>query len=169
MGVKCILVPRSPGGCGLVLPSLNVDAGHHAHAANSCFFFRSSGSRGQRHIAAGRPCFRPQIVGWPMPVWFCGTSMGHSRRHENHSGSALADIWFSKSSGWCNRRLGSLVEEGGEALGWGVEFQGGSGPAVECVLDAFEVGFGVATEVGALFEPEPQQPVGVLVAATLPG
>ena len=66
-------------------------------------------------------------------------------------------------------RLGGLLEEFGESLGGGVEVQGWSGPAVEGVLDAFEVGFGVAAEVGAFCEPEPQEPVGVFVAAALPG
>src|ERR1700687_2863219 len=63
---------------------------------------------------------------------------------------------------------GGLVEQGGEAVGRGVEIQRGSRAAVEGVLDAFEIGLGVAGQVGAFLEPEPQQPVGVFVGAALP-
>jgi hypothetical protein len=49
-----------------------------------------------------------------------------------------------------------LGDECVEAVGGGVEVQGGSGSLVEGVLDAFEVVFGVHAEVGALFEPESQ-------------
>src|SRR5215208_794704 len=42
------------------------------------------------------------------------------------------------------QRLGGLANQGGEALGGCVEVKGGSGMAVELVLDAFEVGLGVA-------------------------
>ena len=69
---------------------------------------------------------------------------------------------------WLVQHLGGLVNEGGEALGGGVEVECRSGAGVEFVLDAFEVGLGVAAEIGAPFEPEPQEPVGVFVGAALP-
>src|SRR5271167_2973780 len=72
------------------------------------------------------------------------------------------------SSGQCNIGLGGLLKECGEALRGGVEIQCRPGPAVEGVLDSFEVGFGVRVEIAALLEPEPQESVGVLVAAALP-
>ncbi|MDT5267057.1 MAG: hypothetical protein QOI90_3683, partial [Mycobacterium sp.] len=71
------------------------------------------------------------------------------------------NVWYL----WLSRAF----EEGDESVGGGVQVQGGSGSFVEFVLDGFEVGFGVHAQVGALLEPEPQQPVGVLVGAPLPG
>jgi hypothetical protein len=49
-----------------------------------------------------------------------------------------------------------LIEEYGEAVGGGVQVQGGSRSTVEGVLDPFEVSLGVHAEVGALLEPESQ-------------
>ena len=49
-----------------------------------------------------------------------------------------------------------------------VEVKCGSGSAVELVLNLGKVGFGVVAEVGAFFKPEPQETVGVFVAAALP-
>ena len=69
------------------------------------------------------------------------------------------------SSGGCNFWGEELVE----GLGWGAVVEGWSGAAVQGVLDASEVGLVPFAEVGALLEPEPQQPVRVLVRAALPG
>ena len=71
------------------------------------------------------------------------------------------------SSGCCN--VSRLLKKLGEALGGGLESEFGAGSAVKQGLDSSELGGGVGVEVGAFGEPVPQQPVGVLVAAALPG
>ena len=99
---------------------------------------------------------------WPpmSPTWSAQQVAGFYADHT---------AWILKVKWLAQHRLCGLVDEGGKALGGGVVVQGGPGSGVELVLDGFEVGLGVAAEVGAFFEPEPQQPVGVLVAAPLPG
>src|SRR6478609_5459096 len=46
--------------------------------------------------------------------------------------------------------------------------EGGTGPFVQGVLDAGEVGGGVHGQVAAFGEPMPKEPIGVLVGAALP-
>src|SRR4029077_14065902 len=61
------------------------------------------------------------------------------------------------------------VEERVESGCGCLHVEGRPGTCVEGVRGALEIVAGELGEVGALGEPVPQQPVGVLVAASLPG
>jgi len=67
------------------------------------------------------------------------------------------------------RILRSVQQELGELLRVLGEVKALAGSVVEFVRDGVEFGFGDRAEVGALGEVLPQQAVGVLVGAALPG
>src|SRR5215218_8688266 len=73
------------------------------------------------------------------------------------------------SSGRRNTAYVSCSEELVQSLGRGSPAQGLSRPAVEGDRHGREVLGAAHAEVGALWKVLPQQPVGVLVRATLPG
>src|SRR3954447_8551384 len=73
------------------------------------------------------------------------------------------------SSGRRNTAYVSCSEELVQSLGRGSPAQGLSRPAVEGDRHSGELLGAVHAEVGALWKVLPQQPVGVLVRATLPG
>ncbi len=56
-----------------------------------------------------------------------------------------------------------------ESISRGVEVEGLTGERVESVGNLVELGLGDVAEAGALREVLPEQPVGVLVRAALPG
>ena len=59
------------------------------------------------------------------------------------------------SIGRCNKGSGGLGEQPVQCLSGGLQLEGGTGPFVQGVLDACEVGGGVQGEVAAFGEPMP--------------
>lgn len=59
------------------------------------------------------------------------------------------------SIGRCNKGSGGLVEQPVQCLSGGLQLEGGTGPFVQGVLDACEVGGGVHGQVAAFGEPMP--------------
>src|SRR5215207_7296230 len=80
-----------------------------------------------------------------------------------------SDMYWVDSSGRRNTAYVSCSEELVQSLGRGSPAQGLSRPAVEGDRHSGELLGAVHAEVGALWKVLPQQPVGVLVRATLPG
>src|SRR5215208_4611444 len=80
-----------------------------------------------------------------------------------------SDMYWADSSGRRNTAYVSCSEELVQSLGRGSPAQGLSRPAVEGDRHSGELLGAVHAQVSALGEVLPQQPVGVLVRAALPG
>src|SRR5215211_1118072 len=83
-------------------------------------------------------------------------------RHARGRAPGAATVWSYRSGGDDGE---VLVKD----LGRGAPSERLARPAVECVGDGGQIAGAVAGEIGALGEVLPEQPVGVLVGAALPG
>jgi hypothetical protein len=88
---------------------------------------------------------------------------GHGRMAEPAARSGAVSIGRCESGGH------ELMSPSSHELCWGAVIEAGTWPVVEFVGDVADLLVGGLAQVGSLGEVLPQEPVGVLVAAALPG
>lgn len=119
----------------------------------------ASGSSTQSNWVSYPGC----VVLTGMPGSFCG-------RGRRPPASRKARSYVRKRTGGFQRSsLHGLVLKDSEQVVWRLPIKGLSGPAVELVADALKIVRRVDSEVRALGELVAEQPVGVLIAWSLPG